>query len=192
MKKREVILDFTSLLDVTLIIIFFFVLFSHLESEENKAKLSDKMHDYDVAIEDAEAREDEANALIDQLNEDIGILADSDKRRVHNAETVIEYKNGKNLKIMMDIQEDKWTARVVKEDKLLQSIESDSDVPAILSDTLKNAGYEMEDTILCEYVYDGDSYGSHRACVSIEEALQEVRKQYKYFYCSGTDLSIGR
>ena len=36
MKKRDVILDFTSLLDVTLIVIFFFVLFSHLDSEENK------------------------------------------------------------------------------------------------------------------------------------------------------------
>ena len=34
MKKRDVILDFTSLLDVTLIVIFFFVIFSHLDTED--------------------------------------------------------------------------------------------------------------------------------------------------------------
>ena len=38
MKKRNVILDFTSLLDVTLIVIFFFVMFSYLDIKENRVK----------------------------------------------------------------------------------------------------------------------------------------------------------
>ena len=39
MNKREIILDFTSLLDVIMIILFFFILFSHLETEDAKLAL---------------------------------------------------------------------------------------------------------------------------------------------------------
>ena len=57
MKKRDVILDFTSLLDVTLIVIFFFVLFSHLDSQENKARTDAKVQELELEIKEAEDRE---------------------------------------------------------------------------------------------------------------------------------------
>ena len=57
MKKRDVILDFTSLLDVTLIVIFFFVIFSHLDTEDNRAKTEAKVAELETAIEEAEERE---------------------------------------------------------------------------------------------------------------------------------------
>ena len=71
MKKRDVILDFTSLLDVTLIVIFFFVLFSHLDSQENKARTDAKVQELEVAIQEAEDRESEADALAKQLENEI-------------------------------------------------------------------------------------------------------------------------
>lgn len=36
MKKRQIILDFTSLLDVIMIILFFFIIFSNLETDNLK------------------------------------------------------------------------------------------------------------------------------------------------------------
>ena len=42
MKKKDILLDFTSLLDVTLILIFFFVIFSHLDNVQSTAQIEDK------------------------------------------------------------------------------------------------------------------------------------------------------
>ena len=41
MKKRQIILDFTSLLDVIMIILFFFIIFSSLETDNLKKDLED-------------------------------------------------------------------------------------------------------------------------------------------------------
>ena len=58
MNKREIILDFTSLLDVIMIILFFFILFSHLETEDAK-----------TALQTAEQNAIEREAQADQKNE---------------------------------------------------------------------------------------------------------------------------
>ena len=42
MKKRQIILDFTSLLDVIMIILFFFIIFSNLETDNLRKDLEDK------------------------------------------------------------------------------------------------------------------------------------------------------
>lgn len=39
MNKRQIILDFTSLLDVIMIILFFFILFARMETDQSKAAL---------------------------------------------------------------------------------------------------------------------------------------------------------
>ena len=46
MKVREIILDFTSLLDVVMIILFFFVLYSSIDTENatEKAKAAEKLN----------------------------------------------------------------------------------------------------------------------------------------------------
>ncbi|MGO5020539.1 hypothetical protein ACTQ32_12145 [Roseburia faecis] len=74
MRKRDIVLDFTSLLDVTLIVIFFFVLFSHLDEQENKARTESKVQELEVAIQEAEDRESEADKLIEQLENEIAIV----------------------------------------------------------------------------------------------------------------------
>ena len=90
MKKRDVILDFTSLLDVTLIVIFFFVIFSHLDTEDNRAKTEAKVAELETAIEEAEEREASAEELITQLEKEIDKEAEYYKSDEYIAEIARE------------------------------------------------------------------------------------------------------
>ena len=55
MKKRQIILDFTSLLDVIMIILFFFIIFSSLETDNLKKDLEDKQQQVSAELEEAKA-----------------------------------------------------------------------------------------------------------------------------------------
>lgn len=56
MKKRQIILDFTSLLDVIMIILFFFIIFSNLETDNLKKDLEDKQQQVSAELEEAKAK----------------------------------------------------------------------------------------------------------------------------------------
>ena len=53
MKKRQINLDFTSLLDVIMIILFFFIIFSSLETDNLKKDLEDKQQQVSAELEEA-------------------------------------------------------------------------------------------------------------------------------------------
>ena len=67
MKKKDILLDFTSLLDVTLILIFFFVIFSHFDNVQSTAQIEDKESKLESQINDAAERESQAHELKEQL-----------------------------------------------------------------------------------------------------------------------------
>ena len=103
MKKRDVILDFTSLLDVTLIVIFFFVLFSHLDGQVNKLKTEKKIQELETAIQKAEAREADADELVIQFDKELSIVRDNSERQASNILELINYNRNQNLKIILDM-----------------------------------------------------------------------------------------
>lgn len=191
MKKREVILDFTSLLDVTLIVIFFFVLFSHLDSEENKAKTEAKVNELEAEIQLAEDREEEANKLIMQKKEEIQIVRDSNKRQGSNVNEMIEFDRGRNLKLILNFVETGWTIRIIQNNSVVEEINSQSFSADALLAAIQRTEYEGEDTIFCDFVFNGSVPGSASAYRAITKGLDEVKKEYRYLYYSETDLSIG-
>ena len=97
MKRRDVILDFTSLLDVTLIVIFFFVIFSNLDSQANKARTDAKVQELDAAVQQAENREANAKELEEQLQKDIDTVKESDVRRGANTKEILVFNKDENV-----------------------------------------------------------------------------------------------
>lgn len=192
MKKRDIFLDFTSLLDVTLIIIFFFVLFSHLENEENKALTEEKTAQLQEQIEIAEAREEEASELISQLTQQIEIVKDLDERQAENMEAMLEFVTGKNLKLVLDLSQTERVIRVDKDNKVIAEININEDVTTELLKAMELAGYTKEDTIFCDIVYDGLSNGSNKAYKTIMAALDDVKSTYPNMYYSVTNISNGK
>ncbi len=191
MKKRDVILDFTSLLDVTLIVIFFFVIFSHLDTEDNRAKTEAKVAELETAIEEAEEREASAEELITQLEKEIDIVRDSSARQASNIEEMLKYGKSGNIKIILVMQDGGWILRVNCKEEVLTEITSDKDIGAELKAAIIAAGYSEKDTIFCDLVFDGSLPGTASTYRKISKGLDDVEEIYRYLYYSETDLSIG-
>lgn len=191
MKIREIFLDFTSLLDVTLIVIFFFVIFSHLDGEENRAKTEAKVSEMEVAIDAAEDREALALELGVQLENDLQIVRDVDERQAETAEGLMEYAKNGNVKMILAMQEEGWKLRLNHKEESVAEILFDADIGAELGNTLQKLGYDEKDTIFCDFVFDGSLPGTASAYRKITRGLDTVMEQYRYLYYSETDLSIG-
>lgn len=191
MKKRDVILDFTSLLDVTLIVIFFFVIFSHLDTEDNRAKTEAKVAELETAIEEAEEREASAEELMAQLEKEIEIVRDSSERQASNIEEMLEYGKSGNIKIILVMEESGWMIRVNCKEAVVAEIDSGADIGAELLKAVQMAGYEEKDTVFCDFVFNGSVAGTAKAYREITKGLDLVKEEYRFLYYSETDLSIG-
>ena len=191
MKKRDILLDFTSLLDVTLILIFFFVIFSHMDNEQNIAKLESQSVELESKLEEAKERESQAAELKEQLEEQLNIVEDADDRSKDNVKEIIEFTKGTNLKLILEMQNSKWTLIVSSKNEVISRITANDNVESMLKDALKNADYSYGDTILCDFVYNGSQAGTVSAYRKITKAMDSIQEQYKYLYYSETDLSVG-
>lgn len=166
-KKKNIILDFTSLLDVTLIIIFFFVVFSHMEAEENKELLNEKTNELES-------------------------IKEQDNRQQANNEAILEYVQGANIKIILDVEdEEDWIIRILHKGKVISEFKKKDDIGKSIKETLADAGYKDDDTIFCDFVFDGSLPKTASAYKKITKGIREVKEEYRYLYFSETDLSVG-
>ena len=191
MKKKDILLDFTSLLDVTLILIFFFVIFSHFDNVQSTAQIEDKESQLQSQINDAAERESQAQELKEQLEYEIGIVQDADDRAKDNVEEILEFTKGTNLKLILEMQDGKWTLVVSSKNEVISRIAAADNVEARLTEALENADYASGDTILCDFVYNGSQAGTVSAYRKITKAMEAIQEEYKYLYYSETDLSVG-
>lgn len=191
MKKRDVILDFTSLLDVTLIVIFFFVLFSHLDGQANKIKTEQKVQELELAIEKIKEREAEISRLSEQLNKEISIVRDYSGRHGSNLSELLDYNRSQNFKMILDMNVTDWSIRVIDKGEVIAIIKNKDRVGENIKKALLNAGYDNSETIFCDFVFDGSLPGTASAYRKIKEGIEDVIKEYNYLYTSETDLSIG-
>lgn len=184
MKKRDVILDFTALLDVTLILLFFFILFSNLQVTDAADEAQHKMAE-------AENLMAEAQEFQDMLSQELEHIKDSSDRQGANIESILEFDKGNNLKLVLDVNDAySWTLRVFKGDRDIAVISASDSVYDKLKDAIGNAEYTTSDTIICDYVYDASQPGSLAAYRAVDSAIRELKYDYKYFYYSETDISI--
>lgn len=191
MKRRDVILDFTSLLDVTLIVIFFFVIFSNLDSQANKARTDAKVQELESAVQQAENREANAKELEEQLQQEIDTVKESNRRWGLNTSEILAFENSKNAKVILDIEPGSWSARIICNEKLMETVHKGDSFNEKLKQALTEAGYTNNDTIFCDFVFDGAESGSYSAYSMIDEGLKAAQSDYKYLYVSETDLSVG-
>lgn len=183
---REIILDFTPLLDITLIILFYFILFSHLGAAEAQQRA--EQAESAAAEAQAAAAEilDTAEAMQAQAKQQLDILSVSSGAEA--AEAMQRFAEGKNLRLRLHARAGSWELRVMQGDAEL-TVLSGKDIAPGLAAALSDAGYRAEDVILCEFVYSADEAGSYQAYQTADSALDALRKDYPHLYISETDLS---
>ncbi len=191
MKKRDIFLDFTSVFDVTLRVIFFLFLFSHFDSEANKARTDEKVKEYDVAIHQAEERELSAKQMEEQLKNEIDTVMQANQRIGENAKEIIDFNQSGNIKILLKIDNGSWSIQIIKDGDLLDTILPGTTFERDLKKAFDEAGYNTDSTIFCDFIFDGSQVGSASAYRQIRKGLTETLSIYKHLYISETDLSVG-
>ena len=198
MKRKDVLLDFTPLLDVTLILLFFFLLFSTFEMEEAKMQLDAQIEaaqeqyaEAENRMEEANAKYAEADALTEQLREDLTIIESASERQASNVEALLEFNRGANIKLILSMNDDGAVLRVFQGETLITTTTPDGDLAGIICAALKESGYTEQDTVLCEFILDGSEAGTATAYRKIKQNLMYVKGEFNYFYYSETDISMG-
>lgn len=196
-RRREILLDFTSLLDVLFIILFFFIMFSHMEIADSKATADALMADAEVAMSQAEAKEQAADKKMQeaedkgvQLDNELEMVRQANERGAENLEAMLEFGRGHNIKMLLKMENGLWTLNVYAGDELISAITSASDLTQALIDALADADYASSDTLFCEFILDGSQAGTASAYRTITKAIIEVRNTYGHLYYSETDISI--
>lgn len=211
--KREIILDFTSLLDVIMLILFFFVIFAQLdtseaikkvealqtEAQQEKEDADDKLEAANEALQQAEAQLKElqqANALAESII--INGAVDFDKAL--RLKLVLNGKKG-NWSISVQFAEEKDGEIVYNNIGVISNV-GDWDTNDMVKRNTDNMaedfehiiieyGYSKDDAFLCDLMYNSTGAGSRKAKEHTDEMLKIFQNDlgYKYLFASTTDLS---
>jgi hypothetical protein len=181
MKLREIILDFTSLLDVIMIILFFFVLYSTIDTKNvlNNAKEAEQTYN-NLIVEQQELNEEAENEL--------ERLKSADKNAATNQKALNAFEKGDYFDFRLDVADksDNWSLTIsFGKEKLgmINSREAD-DIKGSIKDILMKSGFAADDTYLCILSYDGEQFGTAKAFKEIDEAIDGIQREYPNLYFS--------
>lgn len=196
-RREEIFLDFTPLLDVTLILLFFFLLFASLQTaevretlEEQTAQAQKTQAELDRQVEEYGYLTEKAEALLQGAQEEMDLIEASDPRKASNLKAMMAFNRSANLMLILDMEDE--TLRIFRGSELLRSADPRGDLQNILSDVLLNSGYDRDDTVFCDFILDGAQPGTASAYRRIHEELFFLKGDFPYFYYSETDLSVGK
>ena len=172
MKKRQIILDFTSLLDVIMIILFFFIIFSSLETDNLKKDLEDKQQQVSAELE-------EADSAVDRSGE--------------NTDAIMDFSENKNLKLHLDMSgENGWTLKFAKGEEIVKEIPK-ADISVMTDEVrelFKEQGYTADNTILIEFSYNATESGTTSAYLDTMKIINTMKSEYTHLFYSETDVSV--
>ncbi len=177
MNNKDIILDFTSLLDVILIILFFFIMFSSMESD---TKTKTAMAEAQAISDEAEYKLAEAEELKAQAEQELAELMDANERQGQDISAIFEFSKGQNFKFLLKPDGKSWTVYVKKGDELQTKIEQ----------LVEAAGVSADDTFLCELIYDASLAGSRNSYRVISGVFDRLKVKYTHFFLSETDTSV--
>lgn len=204
MRKKEVVLDFTSLLDVILIILFFFILYSSFNIKESEARVEKERIAYEEKIGALEAERSQINderirmqARETELNEEWDRIRALDEKAVQNQQALIEFNNGGMLSFNLQKEDasDDWELRAIRK----ESITKEESVVGVISPgenlfdaiilVFDKAGFAEDDVIIVTFTYNGNVIGTNRLYTEIMKAFREVQAARNNVYLNAINIS---
>lgn len=181
MRKREIFLDFTSLLDVIMIILFFFILFSSFEIETAKNEAEQKKIEYETeksAVEEERERIDNEWEKLLQL----------DENAVKNEQALLNYQNiVLSINLVDKLKNDTLYVNIRRGDKKIKEFEYTKETLQSTLDTEINDAFELselkeDEVIICTLTYSGDDLYSDMAVKGINKTIEKLQKEYSNLY----------
>lgn len=202
--KREIILDFTPLLDVMMLILFFFILFANTnyqnKIEEANANAQSKIEEAEEAKEEAQSKIDTYNEKIEEL-EELNALDSAGNTNGEAIDSLYKYKQDLFLRLKLKKEEKSvgeaskkiWNIHVYYDNNEIgiindineHSIEKCSnEFLKILSDNKFN----KDENLICELIINTSEGGSLESYVYTSEILKRIEKDYKYLFVPQTPI----
>lgn len=203
--KREIILDFTPLLDVMMLILFFFILFANTnyqnKIEEANANAQSKIEEAEEAKEEAQSKIDTYNEKIEELEEELNALDSAGNTNGEAIDSLYKYKQDLFLRLKLKKEEKSvgeaskkiWNIHVYYDNNEIgiindineHSIEKCSnEFLKILSDNKFN----KDENLICELIINTSEGGSLEPYVYTSEILKRIEKDYKYLFVPQTPI----
>lgn len=203
--KREIILDFTSLLDVIMLILFFFVIFAQLGTNNAMDKAEKLQAEAQQKQEEADAEWKKANKALQEAETELKELQQANAL----AEAIIingaaDFDKALRLKLILDGNRDDWTISVrFAEEKEGEVVYTEAGViPDVrkreAGETVKDFekiiienGYSKEDAFLCDLMFYNTGGGSRKAKDNTDKMLKSFQDNlgYQYLFVSSVNLS---
>ena len=208
-KKKDLILDFTSLLDVVMLLLFFFILFSRFDVRNAQTAADDAKAEAaaQIALAEAEAREKTEEAKKSKARYDDLIKENTElqERLEHNirivdqvtsqeADEIVAFNSGNNLKLILSEAESAkipMTLKAVLDQKVIgeclvteeedgEDYRADDITPEKLIGWMTSGGIRKDSVIMCDFVYSSRSSRSSEAYDKISQILNSLRSEYGY------------
>lgn len=194
--KRKISLDFTSLLDITMIILFFFLINFKFSVDDIKAEASEKMEAAAAQSQqletDKQKLEEEKEDWQKQAEAELEKIRETDKYAADNAEALLDFKNGHFIGIDLEInKENVWKMTVRRGETEIGTISS-ADSPDIADEfvtMLNRERFKKDDVIICVFKYNKKSYGSRYADNVIFKELKEAEYNFTNLYLAKSAYS---
>lgn len=193
MKLREIILDFTSLLDVIMIILFWFILNFQTETTKIREKATAAEAAAAEAQVIAEERQQAAQEHWQEAEDALDALASVNTRQASIQRAIRDFRQGKSLHLMLVSAEHHWYVEVsAGEAEPLGRIYDDQvkQFGIRVNEMLDEAGFSPDDTVFCVFSYDSAEPGSYDAYNSVRAAIQTIQLGNNQFSCTEIDRAV--
>lgn len=202
MKRNRIFLDFTSLLDIMMIILFFFILNFKASADNANANAATAQAAYELKEEqleeDKKKFEEEKEEWQKQAELEMGRIKSANENAAANAEALLNFQKGIIFKIDLEEIESEtdWKIKIYNGDdkKSIGEFSSDAfgninsfDIKKELIDILDKNGFNEEDVIICIFMYNYGGKGTSQIADEgnlIERIKAVSEDKYKNFYCA--------
>lgn len=206
MRNKDIILDFTSLLDVIMILLFFFVMFSSLETSEAQEKAKNAEATAIVASEEADKKMLEAERIKKQATDELKILREENNNSANHVEGIKEFGKSENIYFFLITEEKEFFSLVIcrgneeigrikelipnKEQNrnIIFMREIEEKVGGQINDVLEENNYSSDKTILCNLIFNSGFDGTNTAYIISEKSIENyVKRNFPNLYISFID-----
>lgn len=192
-RRRDIPLDFTSLLDVTLIILFFFIMFSSFESDSRTREAMDSAEEIKTQAEEirsqaeerfraAEELEKSAESRMEEMSAELEELRRTAGDNEAQSDGISEFASGENIKMLYSAEGGRWSFEIRRGDNVLKTIDRSSGSADSLAEAL--AGTPTDKYIFCECILLSPEYIESRNM--LDEMVKTAQMRYSHLLVSKT------
>lgn len=193
MKVREIILDFTSLLDVIMIILFWFILNYQTETTKIREQAAAAEESARQAQITADAREAAAQERLQTAEDALEAMDTINERQASILKAMLEYRQGRSLNLTLVSKPQYWYLdAAIGDEEALGRIYSDDEkrLGLELNQMLSDAGFADDATIFCVLSFDSTEPGSRDAYSAVSRELRQIQLGNNQFSYTEIDRAV--